>query len=73
MKEEMKKFEEALQELEGLVAKLEKDIPLDEATKAFEDGIKLSKICLDDLNAEKGKLEELVDDLNNITEKIEIQ
>ena len=35
---EIKKFEDALQELEAIVKKLEGDIPLDEAVKAFEIG-----------------------------------
>ncbi len=72
MNEEMKKFEQALAELELLVKKLENDVPVDEATKAFEEGIKLSKVCMDDLNGEKGKLEILMDDLNKLTEEIKI-
>lgn len=50
---EIKKFEDALQELEAIVKKLEGDIPLDEAVKAFEKGIELSKVCIADLKAEK--------------------
>ena len=64
---EMKKFETALAELEAIVGKLEGDLPLDEAVKAFEKGIELSKICVESLKAEKGKLSLLVDDINNIT------
>lgn len=73
MNEEMKKFEQALAELEALVKKLENDMPIDEATKAFEQGVSLSKTCLKDLTAEKGKLGELVDDLNNITKNIDAE
>ncbi len=69
---EMKKFEEALGELEGIVKKLESDIPLDEAVKAFERGIELSKVCIETLKTEKGKLSILVDDINNLTEKFDI-
>ena len=69
---EMKKFEEALSELEGIVKKLESDIPLDEAVKAFERGIELSKVCIETLKTEKGKLSILVDDINNLTEKFDI-
>ena len=36
---EIKKFEDALGELEAIVKQLEGDIPLDEAVKAFEKGI----------------------------------
>ena len=73
MDKDMKKFEEALAELESLVKKLEGDLPIDEATKAFERGIKLSKTCMDELKAEKGKIALLVDDLNKLTEEITIE
>lgn len=69
---EMKKFEDALGELEGIVRKLEGDIPLDEAVKAFERGIELSKVCIETLKAEKGKLKILVDDINNLTEQFNL-
>ena len=65
----MKKFEEALGELETIVRKLEGDLPIDEATKAFERGIQLSKACMDELKEEKGKISLLVDDLNKLTEE----
>ncbi len=69
---EIKKFEEALKELESIVKKLEGDMPLDEAIKAFEKGIELSKICIEDLKAEKGKLALLVDDIKNVTEELNL-
>lgn len=69
---EMKKFEDALSELESIVRKLENDIPLDEAVKAFERGIELSKTCIETLKAEKGKLSLLVDDINNLTEQFNL-
>lgn len=68
----MKKFEEALSELETIVRKLEGDLPIDEATKAFERGIQLSKTCMDELKEEKGKISLLVDDLNKLTEEFVI-
>ena len=46
--EKMKKFEDNLAELTALVKKLEGDIPLDEAIAAFEKGISLTKLCLED-------------------------
>ena len=55
--EKMKKFEDNLAELTALVRKLEGDIPLDEAIAAFEKGISLTKLCLEELKSEKGKLE----------------
>ncbi len=69
---EIKKFEEALKELETIVKKLEGDLPLDEAIKAFEKGIELSKICIEDLKAEKGKLALLVDDIKNVTTEFDL-
>ncbi|MCM1306729.1 MAG: exodeoxyribonuclease VII small subunit [Bacteroides sp.] len=69
---EMKKFEDALGELESIVKKLESDIALDEAVKAFERGIELSKVCIENLKTEKGKLDLLVDDINNITEQFNL-
>ncbi|MBO5777317.1 MAG: exodeoxyribonuclease VII small subunit [Clostridia bacterium] len=72
MKEDMKNFETALSELEALVRKLESDVAIDEATKAFAEGIRLSKICMEELKAEKGKISLLIDELNNLTEEITI-
>ena len=66
------KFEENLAALEATVRKPEGDIPLDEAVEAFERGIALSKACMQELNKEKGKLRELVDDLNKLTEEFDI-
>jgi len=70
---EMKKFEQALGELEEIVKKLESDMPLEEAVKAFERGIELSKICIETLKAEKGKLSLLVDDIDNLTEQFNLE
>lgn len=69
---EQKKFEEALKELEEVVAKLEGNIALDEAVKEFQKGIELSKVCMENLKAEKGKLALLTDDLNNLTEEFKL-
>jgi len=39
-------FEEALSQLEALVARLEGgDIPLEEALRAFEEGVRLTRLC----------------------------
>lgn len=70
--DKMKKFEENLAELSALVGKLEGDIPLDEAIAAFEKGIALTKLCLEELKSEKGKLELLTDDLKKVTEEFEL-
>ncbi len=47
-------------------------MPLDEAVKSFERGIELSKVCIETLKAEKGKLSLLVDDINNLTEQFNL-
>jgi len=55
------KFEEALTRLEEIVGKLEDgDLPLDESLSAFEEGIKLSRICAKLLNEAERKVEILI-------------
>lgn len=52
------KFEDAIKELEDIAEKLEKgQISLEEATKAFERGIELKKICLTRLQEAESKIE----------------
>ncbi|SFH78773.1 exodeoxyribonuclease VII small subunit [Pisciglobus halotolerans] len=57
------KFEEAMQQLEQIVARLEQgDVPLEEALEQFQKGVQLSKFCKDKLeNAEK-TLTKIVDE-----------
>ena len=39
-------FEEALAQLESVVARLEGgDLPLEEALRTFEDGVRLARVC----------------------------
>lgn len=66
------KFEEALKELEEIVSKLENDLPLDEAVEAFKKGIDLSKICMENLKEEKGKLSQLIDDINDVVKDLSL-
>ncbi|MGD6815585.1 exodeoxyribonuclease VII small subunit [Metabacillus sp. 84] len=43
-------FEEAMEQLEEIVGKLEQgDVPLEQAINFFQDGMKLSKLCHDKL------------------------
>jgi exodeoxyribonuclease VII small subunit len=43
-------FEEALSQLETLVARLEGgDLPLEEALRAFEEGVRLTRLCAERL------------------------
>ena len=56
-------FEEALQRLEAIVAKMEEgDLPLEEALKAFEDGVRLAKFCTGKLDEAERKVEKLIRD-----------
>lgn len=57
------KFEEAMQQLEEIVTKLERgDVPLEEALDQFQKGVALSKVCKETLqNAEK-TLTKIVDE-----------
>lgn len=62
----MKKFETRLERLEELAGKIgEQDIPLDEAIKIFEEGIKLSKELRKELDAMQGKVEVLLGDADD--------
>lgn len=57
----MPKFEDCLQRLEEIVNELEKgDIPLEKALELFEEGIKLSNSCRQELEGAEGKVEILL-------------
>jgi exodeoxyribonuclease VII small subunit len=56
-------FEEALQQLEQTVQKLEKgELPLEESLKLYEDGIRLSRLCHAKLEEAEGRIEMLLKD-----------
>lgn len=56
------KFEEAMQELEKIIARLESGEPdLEEALKLFERGVALARICGAKLEQAEGKVKELVE------------
>ena len=55
------KFEDALEKLEDIVRKMEAgDIPLDEALKSFEEGIKLIRFCSAKLEETERRVEMLL-------------
>jgi exodeoxyribonuclease VII small subunit len=55
------KFEECLQRLEKIVDELEKgNVPLEQAIKLFEEGVRLSNSCRQELEAAEGKVEILL-------------
>ena len=63
MAKKKEKFEQALQKLEAIVAKMEEgDLPLEEALKAFEEGVRLAKFCTNKLDEAERKVEKLVRD-----------
>jgi exodeoxyribonuclease VII small subunit len=54
-------FEKDLKQLEDVVAKLEQgDLPLDEAMKLFQDGMRLSKLCSQRLSTVEQEIKKLV-------------
>ena len=57
----MPNFEVSLQRLEEIVDELEKgNVPLEQALKLFEEGLKLSSSCRKDLEEAEGKVEILL-------------
>ncbi len=58
----IKDFEKSLNQLETLVEGLEKgDVPLEEALKQFEQGIKLARNCQDALKDAELKVQQLLE------------
>ena len=57
----MATFEESLKKLETIVDQLEKgDLPLEESLKLFEEGVGLSAVCKQELDAAEGKVQLLI-------------
>lgn len=62
-------FEEMMKRLEEIVSRLESgECGLDEATKLFEEGKNLSVQCSKRLDSNKGKITELVKELDGLVE-----
>ena len=60
------KFEKALEKLEKIVEDLEAgNIPLEDALKKYEEGVKLSRLCTEKLTQAETKIEQLTRVLNN--------
>ena len=61
MAEKEKNFEESLSQLEDIVARLEQgEVPLEEAMKLFQDGMKLAKVCSEKLKTAELEIKKLV-------------
>jgi len=57
----MATFEDSLKQLETIVGQLEKgDLPLEESLKLFEEGMRLSAVCKEELEAAEGKVQILL-------------
>ena len=56
-------FEEAIKQLETIVQKLEEEeVPLESSLELFEDGVRLSRDCLQRLEAAERRIEVLMRD-----------
>ena len=59
------KFEKALERLEKIVEELEAgDLPLEDALKRYEEGVRLSRICSEKLGQAEKKIQVLTKTLN---------
>jgi exodeoxyribonuclease VII small subunit len=57
----MANFEDSLKKLETIVAQLEEgELPLEDSLKLFEEGVSLSAVCKQELDAAEGKVQMLV-------------
>jgi exodeoxyribonuclease VII small subunit len=63
-------FEEAMDQLEQLVGKLENgDVPLEKAIDLFQEGMKLSQLCNQKLEQVERKIEILIEENGSFTKK----
>jgi exodeoxyribonuclease VII small subunit len=63
-------FEEAMDQLEQLVGKLENgDVPLEKAIDLFQEGMKLSHLCSQKLEQVERKIEMLVEENGVLSKK----
>lgn len=64
------KFEKVMERLEEIVQTLEKgDLPLEDSLKAFEEGIRLSGLCMAKLDEAEKRVEILVRDKDKVVLK----
>ena len=61
-KQQAQDFEASLEKLEALVEQMESgELGLEESLKAFEQGVKLTRLCQETLNAAQQKVQQLVE------------
>ncbi|MDE3058961.1 MAG: exodeoxyribonuclease VII small subunit [Bacteroidota bacterium] len=64
-KEPKRTFEQSLDRLEKIVEMLERgEVPLDQSIQLFEEGIELSKECMETLSKAELRIQKLVKDMN---------
>ena len=64
------KFEKVMERLEEIVQTLEKgDLPLEDSLKVFEEGIRLSSLCMAKLDEAEKRVEILVKDKDKVVLK----
>ncbi len=65
---EKRTFEQAMEELEGVVRKLEGgQLALDDSLAVFEQGVKVARECEGMLSEAKGRIEQLIKDAQGNT------
>jgi exodeoxyribonuclease VII small subunit len=70
----MASFEEHLTQLETVVERLERgDLSLDESVRLFEEGMKLSTACKQELEQAEGRIQVLVDGKANKVADLELE
>ena len=62
-------IEENIKRLEEIAKKIEEGVSLDESLKLYEEGCKLAKLCLKDLEKAKGKIIMVKEQLKEEDEK----
>ncbi|MFD2045962.1 exodeoxyribonuclease VII small subunit [Ornithinibacillus salinisoli] len=66
-------FEEAMEQLETIVEKLEEgDVPLEKAINYYQEGMKLSKLCSDKLSNVQEKMAQIMNEQGEL-EPFEVQ
>ncbi len=68
------KFETALLKLEEIVRALEsEELELEESIKLFEEGIKLSVYCQQELERADGRIQQLLENIQGVLELTEVE
>ncbi len=63
-------FESKLESLQAIVDKLESDVSLEQGIALFEQGLKLTKACISDLDTARASMEALKGQLDIITRSL---